>query len=384
MHQHDGLADVPILNGTEPIGFPGGSALDPGPDRLDDRDVGEARDDGLAARAEFACLRGHEPKGRRQPVDLINATRLEIYDVGEKRQEMTRRGVIESSRAADQSCWRAAASIPQDRVAVADEPKGRYGRRGPPQRSLALDRPGVRCGPSSRTSQALSDRSQRPVDRDRAHRQQFATDLGCEVKMTWRSIASTRTGSNAFSRFPQTRSDASRSNMSALFRFIINPRPRSPTCRLSLVAPQQPHRVLAVKAHDDDEFIQNSRLLRSRRSTIALRNRDRQFFPCRPAQVSHSRPCSYPSVGSKLCEAMVEYSGTFSTRQCESHLDLRRAAISERDRNRFFVNAQSDICVSLCHGASPMHEALCEDNSRNPRYPHIVRRVTRSPGEHLV
>ncbi|WP_341538104.1 transposase, partial [Sinorhizobium medicae] len=38
------------------------------------------------------------------------------------------------------------------------------------------------------------------------------------------------------------------------------------------------------------------------------------------------------SVGSKLCEATVEYSGTVSARQCESHLDCRRASagISEQ------------------------------------------------------
>ncbi len=78
------------------------------------------------------------------------------------------------------------------------------------------------------------------------------------------------------------------------FRFIINTRPRSPTCRLSPVAPQQPHRLLAVETRDDDEFIQNSRLLRSRRSTITLRNRRRQFFPRRHAQLSHSRPCPSP------------------------------------------------------------------------------------------
>ena len=39
---------------------------------------------------------------------------------------------------------------------------------------------------------------------------------GARSKWPCRSIASTRTGSNAFSRFPQTRSDASHSNMSAL------------------------------------------------------------------------------------------------------------------------------------------------------------------------
>lgn len=34
--------------------------------------------------------------------------------------------------------------------------------------------------------------------------------------------------------------------------------------------------------------------------------------------------------------------------------------------------------------SSPMHEALCEVNLRNPRYLHIVRRVTQPPGEQLV
>jgi hypothetical protein len=54
---------------------------------------------------------------------------------------------------------------------------------------------------------------------------------------------------------------------------------------------------LPVEARDDDELIQNPRLLRSRRSTISLRNRRRQFLPRCHAQLSHSRPCSYASVG---------------------------------------------------------------------------------------
>ena len=120
MHQHDGLPDVPVLNGAEPTGSTCGTVLDPRPDRLDDKDVGEACDDGLAARAKFASLRSHEPKGRRQPVDLIEATRLEIDDVGEKPHEMARGGMIESSRAADQSRRRAASSVPQNRIAIAD------------------------------------------------------------------------------------------------------------------------------------------------------------------------------------------------------------------------------------------------------------------------
>lgn len=74
---------------------------------------------------------------------------------------------------------------------------------------------GVCRGPPSRTSQAFSDRSQRPVDRGRAHRQQFATDLRREAKMTVPFHRFDK-GSNAFSRSPQTRSDAFHSNMSAL------------------------------------------------------------------------------------------------------------------------------------------------------------------------
>jgi len=53
--------------------------------------------------------------------------------------------------------------------------------------------------------------------------------------------------------------------------------------------------------------------------------------------------------------------------------------------NSLYVNIKTDICDSVVHGPSPLHEDLCEIYLRNPRYPHVVRRVTRSPGErHLL
>ncbi|MDX0519245.1 hypothetical protein GOC98_33425, partial [Sinorhizobium medicae] len=48
---------------------------------------------------------------------------------------------------------------------------------------------------------------------------------------------------------------------------------------------------------------------------------------------------SYPSVGSKLCEATVEYSGTVSARQCASHLGCRAATIHRMIANPIYGGA---------------------------------------------
>ena len=61
MHQHDGLPDVPVLNGAEPIGFPGGTAFDPGPDgwmtRMSARRVMTVSPPGWSSRASEAMNR---------------------------------------------------------------------------------------------------------------------------------------------------------------------------------------------------------------------------------------------------------------------------------------------------------------------------------------
>ena len=52
-------------------------------------------------------------------------------------------------------------------------------------------------------------------------------------------------------------------------------------------------------------------------------------------------------------------------------------AVCHRYRDRLLVNVQADICDSLSHDPSPMHEARHRTIRRNPRHLHSARRVTR-------
>ena len=82
MDEGNGAADLLILKRTKPSRSGGGVFRDPGSDRLDDQDVGKARYDGLATGAELERLRRHEPKRVRKPIDLTEAGRLEMNDIG--------------------------------------------------------------------------------------------------------------------------------------------------------------------------------------------------------------------------------------------------------------------------------------------------------------
>jgi len=48
------------------------------------------------------------------------------------------------------------------------------------------------------------------------------------------------------------------------------------------------------------------------------------------------------------------------------------------------VNIKTDICDTILHDPSPMHEARHRPIRRNPRYLNTVRRVAPYSGGHVV
>lgn len=100
------------------------------------------------------------------------------------------------------------------------------------------------------------------------------------------------------------------------FGFLVNPATGAPNRGLPDIAPEQAHRMLSMEAYHNDKLVENSRLLRADRLSLALPHSGRQFSSSRHAQLAHYRPGSPIPLGSKLREATAQHSGTFHAAQC--------------------------------------------------------------------
>ena len=112
-------ADLRIAEGAEPAGLGRVGGPDPGADRLDDEDVGEPGDHGLAARPRVTRLGGDQPQ-RALHRFVLGSAGLDPDHVGKRRDEVARGGVVEADGAADEPSLRPAAAVAQDLVALGD------------------------------------------------------------------------------------------------------------------------------------------------------------------------------------------------------------------------------------------------------------------------
>ena len=124
MDQGNRPAHLRIAQCPEPTGLGGGILFDPGPDRLDDQNVGQAGDDGLAARAQRLGFGGHEADSALDPVRLEGVARLDGDQAGKHLDEVVGGRVVELDSAAQHRGGRAAAIDPQELVALAQLPAG--------------------------------------------------------------------------------------------------------------------------------------------------------------------------------------------------------------------------------------------------------------------
>ena len=102
MDQRERTADLPVLERAEPAGSRRRRGLDPGADRLDHEDVGEARDHGLAAGLEFPASAAISWK---TPCIQLGPGPVGGVDVDHLRQDpdqVARDRVVEAHRSADQ------------------------------------------------------------------------------------------------------------------------------------------------------------------------------------------------------------------------------------------------------------------------------------------
>lgn len=104
----------------EPAPLCRGVFFDPRADRLDDEDVGKARDDRLTPDFRALGLRGDESKCVLDPRRLRGARRLDMDDRRQEPQQFVRGGMVETNDAANQARCRATAAMADDGVAVAD------------------------------------------------------------------------------------------------------------------------------------------------------------------------------------------------------------------------------------------------------------------------
>lgn len=133
--------------------------------------------------------------------------------------------------------------------------------------------------------------------------------------LSWlcRSISSTNAGSDAFSRFPQIRSDASQSSTSPLCSASLQTRRRVRRPRRTSSWPRS-RRIACLRWNP--VMSTYPRLLRAIRTPIARARRRRQFLPRCHAQPPHLRPRSFPIQGSNLREATAQHPVTIKARQC--------------------------------------------------------------------
>ena len=93
MDERDRPADLRVLERTEPAALRRGILRDPGADRLDHEDVGEAGDDRFPARAQLTRFGGHEAQRSLEPVRLGRAPRLDLDPARTRRDQVEHQAV---------------------------------------------------------------------------------------------------------------------------------------------------------------------------------------------------------------------------------------------------------------------------------------------------
>ena len=119
MDEGNGMADLLVLKRTEPSGLGGWIARNPGSDGLDDQDVCEPRDDGLAARTQLLGLDRHQSQRALDPLRLGRAPGVEGDHSGQQGDQSISGRMVESNHAADDGRRRASPTVAQDLVPIA-------------------------------------------------------------------------------------------------------------------------------------------------------------------------------------------------------------------------------------------------------------------------
>ena len=119
MDERHRAAYLSVAERAEPARPRGGVSLDPGSDRLDDEDVGQARHDRFAARSQLLGFGRHQPQDALHPVDLGRLGRVYVDRRRQDVDEVARRRMVEADGAADEGRPGAAAAVAKELVAVA-------------------------------------------------------------------------------------------------------------------------------------------------------------------------------------------------------------------------------------------------------------------------
>ncbi|GJE61435.1 hypothetical protein MPOCJGCO_3557 [Methylobacterium trifolii] len=210
------------------------------------------------------------------------------------------------------------------------------GRRVVPVRERPhWDRPAQRRWrpPAARTaSGALALRSEGPVDRRRADREQRGPDLRDEVEV---SVAFHRRQQGRDHRLQTLAADPvggfPEHDQRLAHRRVVDPPFRSEGRRLTRwTGPEQPHRVLAVVTRHGRELVQDAGLLLTSAASVSSRQRHKQFITRRHAHPPYHHPHRRTRVGSKSDAATAQRSGAFQARQCDQSSRLPRY---NRDRH---------------------------------------------------
>ena len=119
MHERHRTPDLRIAERAQPAGLCRRVQLDPRPDGLDQEDVGQAGDDGFAARAHRPRLGCHEVQGTVHPLRLRRADRLDDDRAWQEPDQLPRGWVVEANDRAQQACRGAVTALTQHFVLLA-------------------------------------------------------------------------------------------------------------------------------------------------------------------------------------------------------------------------------------------------------------------------
>ena len=164
----------------------------------------------------------------------------------------------------------------------------------------------------------FADLAKRPVDRRRAHGQYRGADLRTESQVP---VPFHRLDQYRHQRLQAFAADSVRclpqNDYRLTDRLAVDP-PTGLPLRAARggVAPQQPHRVLSVKAGDHNEFVENACLLGAPGNCVPSCQSVNQFVPCRHAHFPHSNAPGAIFLGSISHEATPRAKGAFQVRQC--------------------------------------------------------------------
>ena len=210
-----------------------------------------------------------------------------------------------------------------------DEPRRRVVPvRERAHRNAAANRRWRRRPTAPPAASLFPDRAKRPVDRRRAHGEYRGADLRTESQM---AVPFHRLDQRRYQRLQAFATDSVRclpqNDYCLTDRLVVDP-PTGLPLRAACggVAPQQPHRVLSVKAGDRNEFVENACLLGAPGNCVPSCQSVNQFVPCRHAYLPHSNAPRAIVLGSISHEATPSAKGAFQVRQCDRPVDRRRGA----------------------------------------------------------